>query len=140
MVSWTITDDSIKYGGIFKKELPLSEIGHIKFRYAYPPKEGCASFGNISIYRRKRAESNARTVEYPNNVIWDNDILISYRYEQQEEVVKAVYYMIQQSDMSEQRKREEMWQVRETLAWGNYNYDFSAFMLNAVDKNNRHKK
>jgi hypothetical protein len=140
MVSWTITDDSIKYGGIFKKELRLSEIGHIRFCYAYPPEEGEVSFGYISVYRLKRTESNARTEEYPDNVIWDNHILLSYRYEQQEEAVKAVYYMIHRSGMSEKCKREEMWQARETLAWGNYDYDFSALALNAKSNEPNDKK
>ncbi len=140
MFSWTITDDSIKYGGIFKKELRLNEIGRIRFCYAYPPEEGEVSFGYISVYRLKRAENNTRTAEYPDNIIWDNHILLSYRYEQQEEAIKAVYYMIQHSGMSKPRKREEMWQVRETLAWANYDGDFSAHALNVKSNEPNEKK
>lgn len=104
MHSWRITEDAVIYGGLFKRKIFLNEIGFIKFSRAVPPKsEEEISLGHIRLFRLTREENNVNINKFNDNLVRDdNGIFISYRYEQQDDVVKAVFHMVKNSRMNEE--------------------------------------
>ena len=121
MHSWIITDDLIKYGGIFKKTIRLNEIGDISFSRASSPKsEGEICLGHIRIFRLTRAENKGHISEFSGNAIWDDKgILISYRYEQQSAVLEALSHIIENSKMNEHDRARTKMEIRKEITGEN---------------------
>ena len=106
MYSWKITEDAVIYGGLFKSKIYLKEIGNIEFSRAVPPKsEGEIALGHMRLFRLTEKENKAHIDKFNGNIVMDEKgILISYRYEQQDDVVKAVFHMVKNSRMDEDDK------------------------------------
>ena len=121
MFSWIITDDSIKYGGIFKKTIRLNEIGDINFSRATPPKsEGEIKLGHIRIFRLTRDENHGHISEFNGNIEWDDKgILISYRYEQQSAVLEALSHIIENSKMNEHDRARTKKEIHDSITGKN---------------------
>ncbi|MBP3633071.1 MAG: hypothetical protein J6J43_00665 [Oscillospiraceae bacterium] len=119
--SWIVTDNSIKYGSIFKKTIRLNEIGNMAIFPTRPPErwEG-GTMGFIHIYRLTRDENrifNSKAVSE------DKGISLPYRYEQQSDAFGALLHIIENSRMSESdrvREKNVIVEIRDAVADGSY--------------------
>ena len=141
MHSWIITDDSIKYGGIFKKTIHLNEIGDIEFSRAIPPKsDGEICLGHIRIFRLTRAENKGHISEFSGNVIWDDKgILISYRYEQQNAVLEVLSHIIENSKMNEHDRARTKTEICEEITGENARAN-AEYFANLTSPNSSNKE
>lgn len=99
--SWTLTDDAITYGVLFKNTIRLDEIRYMTSFFApdRPDQEG-----HFTIYRLSLKE-RAETRNLQQN---DPGITLYYRFEQHQDAVKAIRYIMENSGINEEERAKAL--------------------------------
>ena len=98
--SWTLTDDAIKYGFIFKNTIRLDEIREMD-EFLSPDEGRKDSEGRFRIFRWSLKD---RMNQKDGTRIYDPGIMLWYRSEQYQDAVKAIHYIIEHSGMNEEER------------------------------------